>query len=166
MTVIKDPVFTEESVLTKKKTFAANVVRSGPRTLLELSFDPNDVWGVRKRHYLGGTINGHEVRGVVEGEVPPFFFSLGAAWLRDNYIDIESPVEVTLSPEEPLPETVDDDIASALESEPEAKAFFEGLAPFYRKNFVRWIESARRPETRKVRVAEMMDSLKAGKRDR
>jgi len=163
--VIQDPEWTEELVLTKQ-TFTANIVRSGTRTLLELSFDPNDVWGVRKRHYLGGTINGHEVRGVVEGEGPSFFFSLGAAWLRDNDIDTESPVEVILSPEEPLPESVDDDISSALESEPEAKAFFEGLAPFYRKNFIRWIESARRPETRKVRIAEMMDSLKAGKRDR
>jgi uncharacterized protein YdeI (YjbR/CyaY-like superfamily) len=58
------------------------------------------------------------------------------------------------------------DILAALESEPEARAFFESLATFYRNAYVRWIESAKRSETRSARIAEMLGLLKAGKKQR
>jgi uncharacterized protein YdeI (YjbR/CyaY-like superfamily) len=40
------------------------------------------------------------------------------------------------------------------------------LATFYRNNYIRWIESAKRPETRRGRIAEMVDLLKAGTKQR
>ena len=41
------------------------------------------------------------------------------------------------------------DVAEALEAEPDAQAFFESLATFYRKAYLKWIEgAARRPEIR------------------
>jgi uncharacterized protein YdeI (YjbR/CyaY-like superfamily) len=58
------------------------------------------------------------------------------------------------------------DFATALESEPEARRFFESLPTFYRKNFVRWIEGSKRPETRAKRIADTVATLKAGKRER
>jgi uncharacterized protein YdeI (YjbR/CyaY-like superfamily) len=58
------------------------------------------------------------------------------------------------------------DIAAALETEPDARRFFESLATFYRKGYVRWIEQAKRPETRSRRIAETVAALKAGKRQR
>ena len=41
-------------------------------------------------------------------------------------------------------ETISPDIAAALVAEPQARAFFESVAPFYRNNYIRWIESAKR----------------------
>jgi hypothetical protein len=35
-----------------------------------------------------------------------------------------------------------EDIAAALGAEPEARRFFESLATYYRKNFIRWIDGA------------------------
>jgi uncharacterized protein YdeI (YjbR/CyaY-like superfamily) len=58
------------------------------------------------------------------------------------------------------------DLAEALEAEPDARRFFESLATYYRKNFVRWIEQSKRPETRAKRIAETIATLKAGKRER
>jgi uncharacterized protein YdeI (YjbR/CyaY-like superfamily) len=58
------------------------------------------------------------------------------------------------------------DIVAALADEPEARAFFESLATFYRNGYVRWIESARRPETRLARIAELLSLLKEGKKQR
>jgi uncharacterized protein YdeI (YjbR/CyaY-like superfamily) len=58
------------------------------------------------------------------------------------------------------------DIAAALEAEPDARRFFESLATFYRKGYIRWIEQAKRPETRDRRIAETVAALKAGKRER
>ena len=58
------------------------------------------------------------------------------------------------------------DLLAALEGEPEARRFFESLATFYRKNFIRWIEQAKRPKTRANRIAETIATLQAGKRER
>ena len=51
-------------------------------------------------------------------------------------------------------------------SEPEARAFFESLATFYRNGYVRWIEGAKRPETRSARIAEMLGLLRGGQKQR
>ena len=59
-----------------------------------------------------------------------------------------------------------EDIAAALDADLEARRFFESLATFYRKNFIRWIECAKRPETRAKRIAEPVATLKSGKRER
>lgn len=56
------------------------------------------------------------------------------------------------------------DVAEALNANPDARRFFESLATFYRKGFIRWIEGAKRPETRARRIADTIAALKAGKR--
>jgi len=43
---------------------------------------------------------------------------------------------------------------------------WDSLATFYRKGYTRWVEEAKRPETRTKRLAEMVELLKAGKRQR
>ena len=53
----------------------------------------------------------------------------------------------------------------ALAADPDARAFFESLATFYRKGFLRPIEQAKRPETRERHIAAMMDALRAGRRE-
>lgn len=56
---------------------------------------------------------------------------------------------------------------AALEAEPAAGAFFDGLAQFYRRAFVRWIDATkRRPEERDRRIAEMIDLLRRGEKER
>ena len=71
-----------------------------------------------------------------------------------------------LEPEGPQVETMADDIRAALIDEPEARRFFESLATFYRKGYVDWIEGAKRPDTRARRIAEAIDALNAGQRER
>ena len=45
--------------------------------------------------------------------------------------------------------------------------FFDGLASFYRKNYLRWIDATkRRPEVRAERIAEFVRLLKAGQKQR
>jgi bacteriocin resistance YdeI/OmpD-like protein len=60
-----------------------------------------------------------------------------------------------------------DDIAAALEASPAAAAFFDTLAQFYRKAYLRWIDAtARRPDLRATRIAEVADLLAAGIKQR
>jgi hypothetical protein len=146
------------------RRFKTVIAQSGTRAVIALPFDPDDAWGVKERHYIGGSLNGCPVRGRLESNGREWFFSLGPAWRRDNDLDVGAQVDVILFPEGPQSEALSSDITTALEAEPAAKAFFDGLASFYRKNYVRWIESAKRPETRSARIAEMVKLLKAGQR--
>ncbi len=73
---------------------------------------------------------------------------------------------MVLTPEGLQADTLASDIVAALESEPEARTFFESLATFYRNGYVRWIESAKRPQTRSARITELLSLLKAGKKQR
>jgi len=49
--------------------------------------------------------------------------------------------------------TVPDDLRSALRAEGGAEVFFDAAAPSYRRNVLRWIAQAKKPETRSKRVA-------------
>jgi hypothetical protein len=131
-----------------------------------IPFNPNDVWGVKQRHHITGSVNGCAVRGPLDSDGTQFFLSLGAAWRRDSGLDVGTEADVVLSPEGPQFERLSPDIASALDAEPQAKAFFESLATFYRNNYVKWIESAKRLETRATRIHEMVQLLKAGKKQK
>jgi hypothetical protein len=146
--------------------FKAVVTRTGSRTYIGIPFNPNEVWGVKQRHHITGSINGCAVRGSLGADGGQYFLPLGAAWRRGSGVEAGAEVEVVLTPEGPQADTLAADILAALDSESEAKALFESLATFYRNGYIRWIESAKRPETRSARIAEMLNLLKAGKKQR
>jgi hypothetical protein len=73
--------------------------------------------------------------------------------------------EVTLDIEldtEPITVTEPDDLAAALDAEPAIRAAFDRLTVSQRKQHVRVIEGAKRPETRARRLEELISSLRAG----
>lgn len=146
--------------------FKTVINESGTRTFIALPFDPNEAWGTKQRHYIAGTVNGCGVRGSLGSDGKQYFLPLGATWRRDCGLEAGDKVEVVLSPEGPQSESLSPDVASALDAEPQAKAFFESLATFYRNTYIKWIESAKRPETRVARVQEMIQLLKAGKKQK
>jgi uncharacterized protein YdeI (YjbR/CyaY-like superfamily) len=55
-------------------------------------------------------------------------------------------------------------VREALEANPDALRFFEGLAPSYRRTYVGWIDSAKRPETKARRLSEAIGLMAAGKK--
>jgi hypothetical protein len=146
--------------------FKTTVIKEGSRTFIAIPFNPNEVWGVKQRHHITGSINSCPVRGSLNSDGSQYFLPIGAAWRRDNGVEAGAEVEVELMPEGPQAHALAPDIVAALADEPEARAFFESLATFYRNGYVRWIEGARRPETRSARIAEMLSLLKAGKKQR
>lgn len=151
------------------QTFKATVTFVNDKVLgIVLPFDPNTAWSVKERHHVSGTIDEHAVRGALaraEGN-DQYYLALGPAWLRDTKIEHGRQVSVTLAPEGPLQSNAAPDISEAFSAAPAALAFFEALPTFYRKNYMRWIDSAKRPVTRTARIAEMITLLKDGKRER
>jgi hypothetical protein len=146
--------------------FETTITKSGTRTYISIPFKPNEVWGVKQRHHITGTINGCKVRGSLGSDGTSYFLPLGAAWRRDNGLEAGAAVEVILSAEGPQMAQLAPDVVQALAAEPAAKAFFEGLATFYRNGYIKWIEGAKRPETRQARLTEMIELLKAGKKQK
>lgn len=135
--------------------------------VVPVPFDPDQVWGVKSRHHVTGTVNQVRVRGVIETSDAGRLIVLTPSWLRDNGLAPGARVEVELSPEGPQRADLADDIAAALDAAPAAAAFFDSLAQFYRRAYLRWIDgTTRRPELRAARIAEMVDLLTAGIKQR
>jgi hypothetical protein len=137
------------------------------RVMVPLTFDPDEAWGARPTHRVHGTINGMGVRAVVEPLGDGHGIFLGPSWRRGCGLGPGDEVEVVLTPEGPQREDLAPDIVAALATEPEAGAFFDSLAQFYRKAYLRWIDATkRRPDVRAERIAEMVELLKAGRKER
>ena len=147
----------------------STVVTSGQRgrVMVPVPFDPNVVWGTKSDHRVHGTVNGMGVRASVEPLGDGFGIILGPAWRRDCGICPGDAVDVVLAPEGPQRDDLADDVRAALAAAPEAGEFFDGLAQFYRRAFLRWIDATkRRPDERARRIAEMVDLLGRGEKQR
>jgi bacteriocin resistance YdeI/OmpD-like protein/uncharacterized protein DUF1905 len=137
------------------------------RVLVPVPFDPDQAWGAKRGHRVHGTVNGMGVRAVVEPLGDGHGILLGPAWRRDCGISPGDTVTVVLKPEGPQRADLAPDIVTALEAEPAAAAFFDSLAQFYRRAYLRWIDATkRRPDVRAARIAEMIEFLKAGRKER
>jgi uncharacterized protein YdeI (YjbR/CyaY-like superfamily) len=74
-------------------------------------------------------------------------------------------VDIVLD-EQPREVDVPADFAAALDAEPAARAFFDGLSYSQRSWFVLGIEEAKKPETRASRITKAVDRLAAGRGQR
>ena len=82
------------------------------------------------------------MRGVIEKRESGPVIVLGPAWsvpLPDG-----AEVEVVLEPEGPQRADLAADVSAALDAAPDAAAFFDSLAQFYRTAWLRWIDSTKR----------------------
>jgi hypothetical protein len=137
----------------------------GDSAVITMPFDADEAWGAKANHPVSGTIDGRRIRARLwpaDGGwtlAPKRLLGLGVA--------IGGAVTVELSPEGPQRVDLADDIAAALAASPEAGAFFDTLAQFYRKAYLRWIDAtSRRPDVRAARIAEVVDLLAAGIKER
>ncbi len=131
------------------------------RPYLPVPFDPGSVWGGAQ--HLGGALNTRHFRGRVEKLKGGWGIVLTPMWLRDCGLKAGDAVSVVLTAEGPIGMALAQDVAASFATEPSAAAFWDGLAPFYRKAFVKWIDSTKgKPDVRAARIAEVTGLLKAG----
>jgi hypothetical protein len=167
LTEASEPAPEGTSTVTSQRFTA--IVAAAPRghVLIPVPFDPDTTWGGKPRHLIGGAVNGIRVRGAVETVGDRYGFTLGPAWLRGCGLTVGDTVTVEIEPEGPQRGDLADDLAAALEAHPEAAAFFDALAQFYRRAYLRWIDATKRqPEQRPHRIAEVIRLLEAGEKQR
>ncbi|WP_170304535.1 YdeI/OmpD-associated family protein [Microlunatus speluncae] len=136
------------------------------RMFVPVPFDPDAAWSAKPVHHVAGTVNGIRVRAVITEQDGERGFLLGPAWLRCGP-EPGTEVTVALAPEGPQRADLAEDVAAALDASPAAGAFFDSLAQFYRRGYLRWIDATkRRPELRPERIAEVVRLLEAGIKER
>ncbi len=145
------------------------VIAAGPggSAIITMPFDPDEVWGAKANHPVGGTIEGCRIRARLMPSGSGWVLTLAPNRLLGLGVAAGDDVMIELAPEGPQRADLADDIAAALEANPAAGAFFDTLAQFYRKAYLRWIDATtRRPDLRAARIAEVVDLLAAGIKER
>ena len=145
------------------------VIAAGPddSAVITMPFDPDEAWGAKANHPVSGTIGGCRIRARLVPAGGGWVLILAPNRLRGVGVAVGDDVIIELAPEGPQRGDLADDIAAALEANPAAGAFFDTLAQFYRKAYLRWIDATtRRPDLRAARIAEVADLLAAGIKER
>lgn len=57
-----------------------------------------------------------------------------------------------------------EDLKSAIQSDPEVLALWQGLTPLGRNEFICWVEDAKQPKTRQRRIERTLEELVEGKK--
>ncbi len=147
---------------------------SGGRAAVTVPFDPDQMWGAKTFHLVAGTIEpirdaacNRRLRGSITPDADRWVFPLNSRWMGEAGVELGDEVVVDLQPEGPQRADLADDFATALAATPEAAAFFDTLAQFYRKAYLRYVDATtRRPEVRAQRIAEVVELLAAGVKER
>ena len=146
-------------------TLNTTLVARGPAAAVVL--DEPQVAGVgegAKRFPVRATINGHTWQTSVSRMGGEFLLGLSRAVREAAGVETGDAVEVTIELDTaPRQVELPPALAAALAADPAAGRAFEQLAFTHRKEYVRWIEEAKRPETRERRIAQAVQMLREGR---
>ncbi len=131
---------------------------------------PDDVvtaLGGGKRPPVSITVGGFTYRTTVAPMGGRFFVPLNAENRAAAGVvageEVEVEIQLDLAPREV---TLPADLSDALARDRAAQSFFDGLSLTHRKEWARWIEEAKKPQTRSARIAKALAALRAGQRTR
>jgi hypothetical protein len=148
--------------------FRATVELGGKTaTGIEVPEDVVAALGSGNRPPVTVTIGGHTYRTTVARMGGRFLIGLNAENRTAAGVAAGDEVDVGIELDaEPREVEVPADLAEALAHDDVARANFDGMSYTHRKEWVRWIEEAKKAETRATRLAKTVESLYAGKRVR
>ncbi len=115
---------------------------------------------------VDGTLAGHAFQATLEPD------GEGSHWLKVEKklreaagVEVGDSVELTMAPvaKEPEPK-LPTDLRKALADEPAARATWDDITAVARRDWIHWITSGKKAETRVKRIATACDMLASGKR--
>ena len=152
--------------MSNKQTFTATIQNAGGGgAFVEVPFDVEKEFG-SKRPKVKAMIEGVPYRGILTrmgtdchilGIRKEIREQIGKTFGDDVTIIVEPDTEPRLI-EVPV------ELAKAFKREKEAKALFEKLSYTHQREYVNWIDEAKREETRQNRIAKTIEMLKKGKK--
>jgi len=161
--------------MTRKHTFTATIQNAGGGgAFVDIPFDVEKAFGSKKPK-VKAMIEGVPYRGML---VRTPALAPGASVGSECHMLIilkgireqigktfGDEIKVTVEADtEPRIIDVPKDLLKELKKDKDAKTFFDKLAYTHQREYVMWIEEARRDETRQTRIVKTMEMLKQGKR--
>ena len=150
----------------KKQTFTATIQNAGGGgAFVEVPFDVEAAFG-SKRPKVKAMIEGVPYRGILTRMGTEYHMLIILKDIREQIgKTFGDEVTITVEPDtEPRVVEIPAELQKAFKAEKEAQAFFEKLSYTHQREYVTWINEAKREETRRNRIAKTIDMLKQGKR--
>ncbi len=155
--------------MTKKQTFIATIQNasgaSGGGAFVEVPFDVEEAFGSKKPK-VRAMIEGVPYRGLLVRMGGPNHMLIILKGIREQIgKTFGDEVKITVEPDtEPRLIEIPKDLMKELKKDKEAKVFFDKLSYTHQKEYVRWVEEAKKEETRQNRIVKTIEMLKKGKR--
>ncbi len=119
--------------------------------------------GASKRPPVTVTVNGHTYRTTAVRMGGRFLVPLSAENRDAAGIAAGDDVTVDIAPDTaPREVTLPEDLEAAMDDH--ARAAYDRLSYTHRKEWVRWVEEAKRPETRATRIQKTVAGLREGRK--
>jgi hypothetical protein len=140
--------------------FTATLEARGAGRLVEVPLDIRALFG-RARAPVKATVNGHPFRSTIAVYGGTYYLGLNREVRNAAGVEVGDVLTIDLERDEDE-RTVDvpDDLVAALD--PATRSTFDRLSFTHRREYVRWIEEAKREETRARRVAKAVEMLREG----
>ena len=154
--------------MAQKQTFTATIQNAGGGgAFVEVPFDVEAAFG-SKRPRVKAMIEGVPYRGILTRMGTEYHMLIILKGIREQIgKSFGDEVTITVEPDsEPRVIEVPAELKKAFRTEKEAKAFFEKLSYTHQREYVMWINEAKREETRQNRIAKAIEMLKQGKNAR
>jgi hypothetical protein len=149
------------------KHFEARIEEGrGGGAYVVVPFDVGEVFGTRGQLRVKGTIDGQPLK----SSMAPMgggqhVLGLHKATREALGKSIGDSVRLVIEPDrETRTVAVPADFATALAADKRAQQSFDAFAYTHRKEYVQWIESAKRPETRQRRISDAVSRISKGTR--
>ena len=152
--------------MTQKQTFTAEIKNAGGGgAFVEIPFDVEKEFG-SKRPKIRAMIEGVPYRGILARMGSESHMLIILRGIREQIgKTFGDRIEITVEPDtEPREIEIPNDLMQEFKKEKEARDFFEKLSYTHRKEYVTWINEAKKEETRQNRIAKTIEMLKQGKK--
>jgi hypothetical protein len=142
-----------------------STVELGGKTATGIPVPENviEALGSSKRPPVTITVNGHRYRTTAVRMGGRFFVPLSAENREAAGVAAGESITVDIEADTaPREVTMPDDLAAALDDA--ARTAYDGLSYTHRKEWVRWVEEAKKPETRATRIEKAVAALREGRK--
>jgi hypothetical protein len=154
--------------MTNKQTFTAVIQNAGGGgAFVEIPFDVEKIFGAKKPR-VRAEIEGVSYRGLLTRMGGEHHILIILKGIREQIgRSFGDEIRVTVEPDaEPRVLEIPMDLARELNRDKEANAFFDKLSYTHQREYVLWINEAKKEETRQNRIVKSIDMLKKGKKAR
>jgi len=151
-----------------KKSFTAEIKNAGGGgAFVEVPFDVEEAFG-SKRPKIKAMIEGVPYRGILTRMGTEHHLLIILKEIREKIgKTFGDEVGITVEPDvEPRVIEVPAELKKAFKTEKEAKALFEKLSYTHQREYVMWINEAKREETRQNRIVKTIGMLRKGQKAR